>query len=70
MIILRDHSLVKNNTFGLNIDAKHYCKVASVAHIAEALEYCREHGLDYYILGGGSNILFTGNFPEIGRAHV
>lgn len=48
------------NTFGFNVRAKRLIEADYCNQVVEALEYCREG--QYLIIGGGSNILFTGDF--------
>jgi len=62
MEILKDYSLKSLNTFGLNVDAKYFTKVASLVGIREIAEFIEIKKLPYLFIGGGSNILFTKDF--------
>ncbi|MCD4737061.1 MAG: UDP-N-acetylmuramate dehydrogenase [Bacteroidales bacterium] len=65
MKIYKDFSLYNLNTFGLKVDAKYFCEVASVEDIIEANEFACQHSLKYFILGGGSNVLFCRDFDGL-----
>jgi len=55
-------SLLPYNTFGIDVRAKFFCRIESVAAFQELIQssvYQREPRL---LLGGGSNILFTHDF--------
>lgn len=45
-------------TFGIGGPARYYVEVRSVEEMQQALAYCKEKGLPYFILGKGSNCLF------------
>lgn len=62
MNILQNFPLEKSNTFGLKIDAKYYCEVASKHDILAAMDFCNEKGLEAFVLGGGSNVVFKGDY--------
>ncbi len=65
MEILTDHSLDSLNTFNINVDGKFYTEVASVEEVREAIRFVRSEGIPLLVLGGGSNILFTRDFPGL-----
>jgi UDP-N-acetylmuramate dehydrogenase len=65
MNMINNHSLKPYNTFGINVDAKYFIEVASVAEIKEVIEYINIHKIPFLILGGGSNILFTSDFDGL-----
>ena len=54
-------SLKPYNTFGINALAKHFAAFASADELKEILDEVNTH-LPVLVLGGGSNILLTGNF--------
>jgi len=56
MIILKNYSLKKYNTFGLDTKAENLLKVRSVNELKQALKLSYE---PLFILGGGSNMLLT-----------
>lgn len=57
-----DISLKEKHTFGLLAFAKAYVKVDSLAKLKEALKLPHEQKM---ILGGGSNVVFTNNYPGL-----
>ena len=63
--VLRNVSLRPFNTFGLEAEAAFFCRADTVQGAREALLFARQQGLETLILGGGSNILFTRDFPGL-----
>lgn len=61
MQISQNVSLRKRNSFGFDISAEYFCEPGSLEDIAEALEWRTKHQTPLFILGGGSNTLFTRN---------
>ena len=58
-------SLLPYNTFGIQVNARFFCKIGTVAQLQELIGsslYKKEPRL---ILGGGSNILFTKDFQGL-----
>lgn len=62
MKILLQHSLRHFNTFGIKASAERFTTVQSVEELRQVLQ--ADEG-PYHILGGGSNILLTGNLPGL-----
>ncbi len=62
MIILKNHSLKKLNTFGIDASARYFAEVSTVNEILEVLSQKAFLNARKLILGGGSNLLFTKNF--------
>ncbi len=54
-------SLRHHNSFGFDVTAEYFTSVGSVAELTEALEWSRRKALPVFILGGGSNTVFTKN---------
>ena len=52
-------SLKEFNTFGIDVRARYFSGFSSVEIFAELLNFKPDH--DKLILGGGSNVLFTGD---------
>lgn len=52
-------SIKEFTTFRLECIASHFVSVSSVSQLIEALEYAKKEHLTIYVLGGGSNILFS-----------
>lgn len=65
MEIKTNNPLQALNTFHIKVDGKFYLEVASVKELQLAWEFAQEHSLPLLILGGGSNILFTEDFPGL-----
>lgn len=55
-------SLKSLNTFGIDAKASFFCRVTSTDQLQELLASEIFRNEDHYILGGGSNILFTRDF--------
>ncbi|MBD3328618.1 UDP-N-acetylmuramate dehydrogenase [Candidatus Peregrinibacteria bacterium] len=59
MKIIDNKSLKEHNTFGIDASAKEFVTVKNIDELKEALQT----DLEILILGGGSNVLFTKDFP-------
>ncbi len=62
MEIFPNHSLFKFNTFGIDVKAREFAEVEREADLVEIISDCRDKSRKLLILGGGSNVLFTGDF--------
>jgi UDP-N-acetylmuramate dehydrogenase len=75
-MIFKNISLKSYNTFGLNYTAEFLISVKSESELVQILKDKGYVKKPIMILGGGSNLLFTGNFhgtiirPEIGGMHI
>ncbi len=65
MKILKNISLKSYNTFGLYISASEYTEVTDVDSLVNFIRAGRLEGKKYLILGGGSNVLFTGDYDGL-----
>lgn len=65
MNIQRDISLKPFNTFGIDVNAKYFCRVTSVDELKELLSSDIAKSGKKMVLGGGSNILFTKDFDGL-----
>lgn len=65
MIIKKDYSLKHLNTFGIDVKSKLYAEVFSPEEIHELFKQPGIKLMEKFILGGGSNILFTNDFPGL-----
>jgi UDP-N-acetylmuramate dehydrogenase len=59
MQFAENFDLSSYNTFGLKVSARYFTKISSVDELTNLR---LDHNLPMLILGGGSNVLFTGNF--------
>ncbi|MBC8464350.1 MAG: UDP-N-acetylmuramate dehydrogenase [Bacteroidetes bacterium] len=60
MIFQKNQSLKPYNSFGLDVKAQYFCSFDSLDKLKVVLPECKSPLL---ILGGGSNVLLTQNFP-------
>ena len=65
MDIARNYSLKRLNTFGLEVRAKAYCEAASETDVLDLAGSGEFTGENKFVLGGGSNILFTGDLDAL-----
>jgi UDP-N-acetylmuramate dehydrogenase len=63
--ILENVSLKPFNTFGLDARAAYFAHCATPADVATAVAFGAGKGLRRLVLGGGSNLLLTGDFPGV-----
>jgi UDP-N-acetylmuramate dehydrogenase len=61
MEIQENISLKQLNTFGMNVSARWFTAVQTTEELKELYANEKSHSSDNFILGGGSNILFTKN---------
>lgn len=61
MHISENVSLREHNSFGFDISAEYFCSATSIDEIQQALTWQRKNRLPLFILGGGSNTVFTRN---------
>lgn len=64
-IIQTNHSLKQLNTFGFDVKAKYYAAPTSEDEILEVLNDESVAGIPRFVLGGGSNVLFTGDYEGL-----
>lgn len=60
---LSDYSLLRHNTFGIDARCRRFLEYESEQEAVEAARILRESGEPYIIIGGGSNLLLTRDFP-------
>ncbi|HTN48417.1 MAG TPA: UDP-N-acetylmuramate dehydrogenase [Burkholderiaceae bacterium] len=65
VIIERNVSLAPFNTFGVDVRATHFARVRGEDELAEAVNTPQLREMPRLVLGGGSNILFTGDFEGL-----
>lgn len=57
--VLRNEPLAGYTTFGVGGPADLFLEVTGADEMVMAVNLCEEHGVDYFILGGGSNLLVS-----------
>ena len=62
MGIKHNISLKPYNTFGIDVNAKRFISIHSVAQLKSILEITNQDS--YFILGGGSNMLLTKDIDQ------
>lgn len=55
---LKEEKLSQHCTLKIGGPAKYFAEVDSIEEMVKILAYCHSHGLPFFILGKGSNILF------------
>jgi UDP-N-acetylmuramate dehydrogenase len=65
MLFLENHPLQRLNTFGLRARGRYFCRAETVEDLGEALAFADAHGRSILLLGGGSNIVLTRDFPGL-----
>jgi len=61
-MIHEHYSLKKYNTFGIDCRARYFFEYTGIAELHNFLRSDFRHNVPFFILGGGSNVLFTGDF--------
>ncbi|HQQ98579.1 MAG TPA: UDP-N-acetylmuramate dehydrogenase [Cyclobacteriaceae bacterium] len=65
MVIEKQVSLKQLNTFGIDVKAAHFTSIEQPAQLEELIQDTRLHQQRHLILGGGSNLLFLGDFDGL-----
>jgi UDP-N-acetylmuramate dehydrogenase len=69
MKVLENISIKQYNSFGINVYANLFAKFNSINELSELFEFNKRatsnEKRETLILGGGSNILFTKNYPGL-----
>ena len=63
--IQSDVSLKPFNTFGVDVRARLFAEAHSDADVREALTYAADHKVELLVIGGGSNLLLTGDIDAL-----
>lgn len=63
--IKENFPLKKYNTFGIDVKARYFSMCSSIDGLTQSINIYQKEKLPLLILGGGSNVLFTGNFPGL-----
>jgi UDP-N-acetylmuramate dehydrogenase len=59
--IEENKNLAELTTIEIGGISKYFVKVEKSADLVEVIKYCKDNSIKYYILGGGSNVLFIGD---------
>ncbi len=65
MLFKENFNLKKYNTFGVDVFSKYYCEIENEEDFSELLYSDIFNQSKFFILGGGSNILFTKDFDGL-----
>jgi len=65
MTVQENISLKQYTTFGCNEIARYFTSIPSQDALVEAITWCKEKQIPYFILGTGSNVLFTKPFEGL-----
>ncbi len=65
MEIKENYSLKKHNTFGVDVKAKLFCEAQNEEELWELYSNSKYDGIPKYVIGGGSNILFTQDYDGL-----
>ena len=62
---LYDYSLLAHNTFGIEARCRRFLEYQTEQEAQQVAELLRNENTPFIIIGGGSNLLLTGDFPGI-----
>jgi len=65
MIILKNYSLKKHNTFGIDVKTKYFFNFQSISELQVFIKDKKYSKFSRIIIGEGSNLLFTKNFEGV-----
>ena len=57
--VLKDEPLYKHTTYRVGGPAKLFIKAQNVDELIEVIKYCRKHRIQLFVIGRGSNLLFS-----------
>lgn len=62
-IFFKNNISIQNyNTFGLDAKVDYFVEPENIEELKAALKFCADRKLKFFILGGGSNIIFNGDY--------
>ena len=61
----KDVSLLSYNTFSIEARAKLFCQTQTDTELIEAVKWCNENNTKWFVLAGGSNIIFRQDFDGL-----
>lgn len=56
-----DYNLAKHTTYKVGGNASIYCEADNIEDLSSIIKLANNHNIDYFILGGGSNLLISDN---------
>ena len=65
LLFHENFNLSRHNTLGLDIRARYFCDAGNQQDLSEALAFARDRELEILVLGGGSNVVFSGDFEGL-----
>ncbi len=65
MEILKNISLKNYNTFGIDTNTAYFTELSEEKKLPSLLHWIEKNRIPYYLLSGGSNVLFVDDFPGI-----
>ncbi len=65
MIFTENKSLLSFNSFRLPALARWYCEVSDTEQLREAASFANQRNLDPFVIGGGTNIVLTGDIDGL-----
>ena len=65
MLIHENFNLQPYNSFGVSARSKYFSSVRSLEELQLALQYASERRTPIYVMGEGSNVLFTKDYPGL-----
>lgn len=65
MHIKENHSLKNLNTFGIDVSARYFAEVETLEELRQVFELFPAETTPHLLLGGGSNLLFTGDYDGL-----
>lgn len=63
--VSRNYPVGPLTTLALPAVAAHFCSVSTLEDLAQALDYADHHNLPVILLGGGSNTVFSADYPGL-----
>jgi UDP-N-acetylmuramate dehydrogenase len=65
LLLQENYRLRKHNTLGLDVRARYLVIARNKNQLAEAIAFARKRNIKVLVLGGGSNIVLTGDFDGL-----
>ena len=65
MLVYENVDLQPHNSFGVSANARYFSAVNSFEELRRAFQFAKEKRIPTYVLGEGSNVLFSRDFPGL-----